>query len=211
VKTDDVWIGCVTASLLFIALITVGRNVFGDMTNWGPHVRRVVVFRIDAIGYGFLLYLIFQRVSISWNNFSRWAALGLLFATAGLVVFINIRMLNDDATWLKRAFPFAAAAFDVSAVVSFLSLNFLFSSRQLTAVCTFLGRISYPVYLFHLIALYLLSSLGLVYGLTGVLVYLAVVVVSSALFNYGFEQPILSARPHYKFRTSEPLMGIRAP
>jgi peptidoglycan/LPS O-acetylase OafA/YrhL len=45
------------AAVLFVILITTLRAVFGDDTRWGPDVRRVAIFRIDSIGYGFLLYL----------------------------------------------------------------------------------------------------------------------------------------------------------
>jgi peptidoglycan/LPS O-acetylase OafA/YrhL len=207
-RSSDVWSRCIAASLLFIALTTIARLFLGDPIEWGPHVRRVVAFRIDSIGYGFLLYLLVQRTSISQTTSSRWMILGLFLVTAALALFINMRMLSDDAIWLKHAFPFASALFGIAAILTFLSFNDLLRTRWLSVACIYFGRISYPVYLFHLVVLYLLVALGLVYGLTGMLLYFAVVVLCATLFFYGFEQPILVARPHYKSYGTEPLMSV---
>jgi len=194
--------GYVAATLLFIALVTASRIFFGDMIEWGPHVRRVVIFRVDAIAYGFLLYLIVQRASNSRIIFSRWITV-LLIMTTVLVVSINMQMLSGNEVLLEHAFPFASAAFGSSAILAFLSFNDLLRPRWLYGACIYLGRISYPVYLFHLVVLYLLVAWGLVHGLSGMFLYLAVVVLCATAFFYGFEQPILSARPHYKSSTTK--------
>jgi len=207
-RSTDVRSRCIAISLFFIALIAVARLSFGDMIEWGPAVRRVVVFRVDAIGYGFLLYLIAQRAKFSWTTSSRLIIFGLFLVTAALALFINMRMLNDDAAWLKHAFPFASAVFGISAILAFISFNELLRTGWLSAACIYLGRISYPVYLFHLVVLYLLVALGLLDGMTGMLLYFAVVVLCATLFFYGFEQPILAARPHYKSYDTKSLMSV---
>src|SRR5215203_4296726 len=48
----------VFAALAFIAVVTLARTLLGDDEHWGAEVRRVVVFRIDSIAYGFLFYLL---------------------------------------------------------------------------------------------------------------------------------------------------------
>ena len=45
------------AAILFILSITILRTMLGNGDDWGAAVRRVVVFRIDSIAYGFLLIL----------------------------------------------------------------------------------------------------------------------------------------------------------
>ena len=49
----------------------------------------------------------------------------------------------------------------------------------------------------------LLARLGFATGLSGLLLYSFVVIVCAALFNYGFEQPILARRPRYKQKASD--------
>ena len=71
-------------SLAVIAAIGVLRAFCGDFDNWGPEVRRVVLFRFDSIVYGFLLFAFAQRVESAnmpchyfWRSFCRaWPASG---------------------------------------------------------------------------------------------------------------------------------------
>jgi len=64
------WSEYIWAALLFIACITLLRFVYGAVEDWGAHVRRVVVFRIDSIAYGFLLYLVLQRATFALTSSS---------------------------------------------------------------------------------------------------------------------------------------------
>src|SRR6185437_5432146 len=40
----------------FIAAVTIARTMAPETDHWGNGVRRVVAYRMDAIGYGFLLH-----------------------------------------------------------------------------------------------------------------------------------------------------------
>lgn len=192
------WFEYVCAAVLFIACISLIRSVYGDTADWGAQVRRVVVFRIDAIAYGFLLYLVLQRVRFEWNRRLRFLAFLLLAATTIALLHINGQMLESDAGWLRRIHPFVSAAFGMSTLVFFLSVNSLFQAPWQSAVCTYLGHISYPTYLFHLVILYLLALyLPQHAELWHFFVYVAAVVLFTTVFFYGFDRPILASRPRY--------------
>jgi peptidoglycan/LPS O-acetylase OafA/YrhL len=207
VKAEDVWYRYLIAALLFIITVTAGRHLFGNLPDWGAGVRRVVAFRVDSIGYGFLLYLILQRANIGWNNLLRSLSLILLITTTSALVWININIISDGQAWPRTLYPFASAAFGISAVLFFLSINSLVG--WMSAACDFLGRISYPMYLFHLAILYFLARFGVASGLHGLLLYTLAVIACAALFHYGFEQPILVHRPRYKAHASRPLEIVR--
>jgi hypothetical protein len=114
------------------------------MADWGAHVRRVVIFRIDSIAYGFLLFLFLQQVKFEWTTRLRFLAFLLLVATTFALLYINGKMLKSDSRWLKEIHPFASAAFGMATLGFFLSLNLLFRGRWRGAVCRYLGQISLP-------------------------------------------------------------------
>jgi peptidoglycan/LPS O-acetylase OafA/YrhL len=197
-KSSNEWWGYVRAAVLFIAAITLLRTVYGDFADWGAQVRRVVVFRIDSIAYGFLLYLIVQRATFEWNARLRCLALLLLAATTAAVFLVDLRMIDSNAAWLRHIHPFVSAAFGMATLLFFLSLNPLVQSRWMRAGCTYLGHISYPTYLFHLVILYgLVRLLPQHDGLWQFPLYATSVVVFTTIFFYGFDKPILASRPRY--------------
>ena len=66
------------------------------------------------------------------------------------------------------------------------------------AVSAYLGHISHPIYLFHLVILYVLARyLPQHNELWHFVPYVTAVVLFTTLFHYGFERPILAARPRY--------------
>ncbi|HMK13842.1 MAG TPA: acyltransferase, partial [Burkholderiales bacterium] len=200
VKRKDVWHQCLIAALLFIMTVSACRLYFGNTPDWGASVRRVVAFRVDSIGYGFLLYLLLQRSKIVWNNLSRLLSLTFLIAAISVLFCVNIKIFSDGQAWPRALYPFASAAFGIAAVLFFLSLNSLVGWMSLA--CDFLGRISYPMYLFHIAILYFLAHFGISSGFPGLLLYSFAVIACATLFHYGFEQPILAYRPRYKAHPS---------
>jgi peptidoglycan/LPS O-acetylase OafA/YrhL len=194
--TGDWYVGAV---VLFIVVITLIRSVYGDAADWGAGVRRVAVFRIDSMAYGFLLYLVLQQVKFEWNVRLRSLALLWLVAITILLLYVNTAMPGNDAAWLRHINPFVSAAFGMSTLVLFLSLNSLFNASWTKAICKYFGQISYPAYLFHLAILYGLASFLPHYNeLWSLLLYVGAVVLFATIFFLGFERPILASRPRYQ-------------
>lgn len=189
----------VGAVVLFIVVITLIRSAYGDTADWGAGVRRVAVFRIDSIAYGFLLYLVLQQVKLEWNVRLRSLALLWLAAMTILLLYVNTAMLGNDAAWLKHINPFVSAAFGMSTLVLFLSLDSLFNASWMKTICKYFGQISYPAYLFHLAILYGLARFLPHYNeLWSLLLYIGAVVLFTTIFFLGFEKPILASRPRYQ-------------
>jgi peptidoglycan/LPS O-acetylase OafA/YrhL len=189
----------VSAALAFIAIITVIRFLLGDMQDWGASVRRVVVFRIDSIAYGFLLFLVVRQFGFGGGNTSRIISIVALVAATALLGFLNGLIEHGDLHWARHIHPFASAAFGMSALAFFLSFNSWFSGPYMAALSTYLGRISYPAYLFHLVILYaLFRSIPNVYSLVPFALYVAAVFGFATFFFYTVERNILAARPRYQ-------------
>jgi Predicted acyltransferases len=211
-KGTGEWFQYACATVLLITCISLLRFVYADTADWGAQVRRVVVFRIDSIAYGFLLYLVLQRVRFEWSL--RLGTLAFLILAAATVVLIKVNdeMLTNDAVWLRHIHPFASAAFGVSTLVFFLSLNSLFQGPVRRAVCSYLGRISYPMYLFHLAVLYGLARvLPQDNAAWHFLLYVATAMLVSTAFYHGFEKPILAMRPRYPHLAATGVAPIHDP
>jgi peptidoglycan/LPS O-acetylase OafA/YrhL len=70
--------------ICFILFILFARH-FGDQGNWDAAVRRVTIFRIDSIAWGFLLFMAMKRVApfeirTSKDRTLLGASLGLFLA-----------------------------------------------------------------------------------------------------------------------------------
>lgn len=211
-RVTGAWFEYAGAAVLFILVITLIRLAYGDMGDWGEHVRRVVEFRIDSIAYGFLLYLILEQAKFEWNAALRLIAFLLLAASTALLFYINLQMLEGQAAWPKHIHPFVSAAFGMSTVTFFLSINALLRMEWMKAIGTCLGQISYPVYLFHLAILYVLARFLPPHNdAWHFLLYAGAVVLFTTIFFHGFEKPILASRPRYRHVTATGVAPIHDP
>ena len=170
--------------------------------DWDLNVRRVTLFRIDSIVWGFLLYLALERrspiVLEAAAGRRRLTALLVLLAVAiPAELAVTIAAIKGDAL-AQLAFPYLSAAFGMIAVGAVWMSEGLFRNRFVRGASFYLGRISYSVYLFHLILIMalkpLLASTPLALQLV---VYGLAILALSTLFFAGFERPILAARPYY--------------
>ena len=87
-----------------------------------------------------------------------------------------------------------------------------FRGRFVRGASFYLGRISYSVYLFHLMIVMalkpMIASAPLVLQLA---IYVALILTLSTIFFAGFERPILAARPYYTAARGEAAAALAAP
>lgn len=189
--------GIIGCTVLFILVITLLRLSAGPLDDWGASVRRVVVFRIDSIAYGFGLHLLVKGGLI--EKF-RAVPLGLALLLSG-VCSVWITLLTEDGNGVaKQLFPFAAMIFGSSAILLALSLDAAVKrSAGASKAGVLLGHFSYSIYLFHTVFLVLImapanSGHGLALQLAA---YCMICGVFSAAFYFSFELPFLKIRPRY--------------
>jgi peptidoglycan/LPS O-acetylase OafA/YrhL len=199
----------VLTAILYIAVVTAARFWFGVTADWGADVRRVVIFRVDSIAYGFLLYIALERAVLAGRSIAGSALAFAACAAVAYGVTLGIAGHPDYAEF----FPFCAAACGISAIVFFRALEPVFHYHPwIAGFCYFAGRISYSVYLFHLlIAVGLRSVLGGLPLLLQLAAYLCCCVAASTLFFRYFERPILAARPRYPSARSGQPMELPVP
>ena len=216
------WFYVLFAPALFVVALALGRSdrrlaaIFGMLVilavaavrlrfaphDWDLNVRRVTLFRIDSIVWGFLLYLALERrAPFALNVASDRLRLSALLAALAVAIpaefAVAILAVGGDPL-AQRAFPYASAAFGMILVGVLWRAEGLFRSRAVRGASFFLGRISYSAYLFHLLIIMALKPrLGHAPLALQLTIYLLAILAFSTVFFAGFERPILMARPYY--------------
>ena len=190
------------AIAILVIVVVAGLRLALAPHDWDVNVRRVTLFRIDSIVWGFLLYLALERIApIALDDAERRKGLGLLVALLALSIpaelGVAIAAVGGDPS-AQQAFPFVSAAFGMVCVGVLRQAEDAFRGRFVRGVSFYLGRISYSVYLFHIMIVMALkpriASAPLVLQLA---IYVALMLTLSTIFFAGFERPILTARPYY--------------
>ena len=194
-------------AILVIIVVAALRLSFSPH-DWDLNVRRVTLFRINSIVWGFLLYLEFERREpLALDDASgRWR-LGALLGAARDCGPGRARRRGPGCR--RRSVGSTGISLRLGGVrhdavgAVWLSED-LFRNRFVRGVSFYLGRISYSVYLFHLI---LIMALKPMLAAAPLALQLAIYVLStfalSTLIFAGFERPILAARPYYGARGAQ--------
>jgi peptidoglycan/LPS O-acetylase OafA/YrhL len=187
---------------VLVILVVAALRLATAPHDWDLNVRRVTLFRIDSIVWGFLLYLALERrAPIAPDAASgRWrltALLALLAVSIPSELLVAIRAVSGDRL-AQYAFPYVSAAFGMVCVGALWRAEGLFRSRVVRGASFYLGRVSYSVYLFHLIIIMALKPMiGPAPLAAQLAIYVLAILAFSTIFFAGFERPILAARPYY--------------
>ena len=188
----------VAVTLVFIGIVTVARALLGDFADWGADVRRVVVFRVDAIAYGFLLYVAVERLFSDYFMKVSLAAAGAAVVASTVLLFWATASIDVENSLLAKQLYFPLAAiFGSSFVLAAVKSEHIVASRRwLAGAGLWGGRTSYSTYLFHTIFLAGLGSVESALPLTlKLLSYVVLVALFTSVFYRTVEKPILLARP----------------
>lgn len=193
-------LSAVTGSAIFLGLFLTIKLAMVDLVpNAGLVARRLVIFRLDAICFGFLLYVFYRWLSQRRPGAVGWVGVALLGA-GSFLLFIVLRLIsNSDATSYRLLFMYIAPMFAAGVLFASIALEPVFKrSPVLATIAKRGGAISYDVYLFHTVLLLLWSVVFVDWGFwPRFSIYLVLLVaVSQLCFSY-FEKPILAARPSY--------------
>ena len=96
----------------------------------------------------------------------------------------------------KIIFHYIVALWGSLVVLFFYIIDKKIENDYLIKFNLFLGKISYSIYLFHLLIIYIISLLNISILLT-IFIFLLTQILISSLLYYYFEKPILKLRPSY--------------
>ena len=184
----------IIASLFFIILIFLIRFFFANHDDWGSDVRRIVLFRLDSIAFGFLLYF-FKDLIV--NNKKNLFKLFILFLIVSLITFKLFESnIEENLLYLKLISHYVIAIWGSSLLIFVYLLDKYIVNKFLIKMNFFLGKISYSTYLFHLLLIYIIGSFNEInFEFFLVIFTVSQVLISIMLFNI-IENPILKSRPN---------------
>jgi peptidoglycan/LPS O-acetylase OafA/YrhL len=160
-------------------------------------VRRLVIFRLDSICFGFILF-----IGLSWLHERRKPVVGgiaaLLLIASSLALIAIFKQIWDGHRGLPQLmFFYLVAVFGASLIaVASACEPIVRKIYAVTWTATWLGRLSYDMYLFHVaLIVAIFGAGGSFFG--GILGYFILLSALCGIIYYFFERPILAARPGY--------------
>jgi peptidoglycan/LPS O-acetylase OafA/YrhL len=183
---------CAIFIAVFFAFKLAGAALYPD---WDTVARRLVIFRLDSIAFGFLLYLFLSPFFTS--NRARLLYFVFLGLASVAMIWTMASVYSNADTAVRFSYFYVSALFSGSLIMVFYANNDAFLKwNRATRVSTFFATISYDIYLFHIpvmlvIDRFLAPPVGLF------VLYLVGVLGLSCLIRLTIEDRILAARPSY--------------
>lgn len=193
-------------TLIIIFMITYFRiryhnnHNFESFEAWSHNVRKVVIYRIDSIYYGFIGAFVTINYASIWRNYKK------IFFIVGLLLFIvtHLFILINDAQ--PTSFPLFYSVFYLPLIsISLLLLFPVFSNWETGTILkkqiTYISILSYGIYLinYSLILLTIqyfidIENVSLITKLLLLIMFWIVTFYGSYLLYRYFEKPMTDLR-----------------
>lgn len=182
-----------------IRFLNPNFNTISTLNEWNLHIKSVVIFRIDAILWGFVLAWLFYFYS---DKLYKYRVYFLIFAAHLYVLqFFTLNILRIEV----HSFPiyFKVFYFTFSSITIMFAFPFFLYFEKISIfvkkIFEILSKISYSAYLVHYSIISMLLKNNDFFGLNQsnfnkILIYfIAIFIISSILYQL-FEKPILKYR-----------------
>ncbi len=181
----------------YVLLFFIVKLVFFYFSN--DDLRRITFFRLDSIAFGFLLFLVINKVSgTTINLFHNNFKIILLIFSFLIVVSSKMVISNPKPIWLLFYIYFTSC-FGMLIVFILVRKNHLFESFKILKLFSFYsGALSYSLYLFHPIILIVVDQYEFKYTSIKFLLYILGTVFLAGMVRYFYEIEILRSRPNYQ-------------
>lgn len=179
--------------VLFIVLPTALRWTVPDALVYGEHIRKVALFRLDAIAYGVAMVAL-------WRRRHPLVARPLPLLAVGLVLVLGICYLGYDPPppqghWLRT---FGLTVMPLGCALCLPASLLIQRLPGVTRAVRLVSAWSYALYLVHLSVIDAVNLHRWAWGLSAFASTVLAIVLTfglSALLHHWFERPILARRP----------------
>ncbi len=197
----------VFVSYLLVFLFIRFFNAFAPLNGRDPDegIRKVVLFRLDAVMYG-VLFAYFNHYKSQILDRIKTRLLITCIVLFNIIFYLCIHyrlvfMVQEDTTvrFLRNAFLYLITPFALSLCLPYAISVKTISSRVLSNSILHISKISYSMYMVHFSLIYRPLFMTLKESSFGKLfvyyiLYWAIVVVLSSLMYKYFEQPMMNLR-----------------
>ena len=190
------------AILCYIVLFTGLRASLGNvstMLNWDEHIRKVVMFRLDAIGYGVLAaYFSWFHPSTTMKLSRPLFAAGCVLLMISAILFLNPVLTNKSSFFLNTFF-FSLNSLGFSLLIPWFK-NRRCDNRLVSYAVTHVSIASYSMYLLHGSCLFfqqLIFPVRLIPCAINMALFMALTLVFSTLACKFFELPATRLRDRF--------------
>ncbi len=174
----------------FIRLIYFLNNDF----SFGQDIRRITLFRLDAISFGIIFYIYKQYIIELLNKFKKFA---FFFLFILYLIFVN--NIGTNSVFISQILLLICNLFSIICFYFFITEENFFK-KKLKKISIFLGRVSYSIYLSHLLIILVLKKFNLLeFSFLSFLLFLTSTIFISFLSRSLIEEPLLTLRPKFKF------------
>jgi peptidoglycan/LPS O-acetylase OafA/YrhL len=153
-----VLVGCSLLSVIFFYLIT---RHFNDASYW--FWERQIIARFSEFGWGILAaYLFVKQVKVSsWLRGVKGNLVGLMFCVAGRVMMMTEFYSHTGGfSTFSRSFSVTLMTFGFAVICySVIMGRSVFSRFLATWPMQYIGRISYSIYLWHSLVIFLMEGI----------------------------------------------------
>ena len=178
-----------------------------DLEFWNSNLKAIVIYRLDAIFYGFILVYYFETYKgfiKKMRNKMLFIGLVLLFLTIVFIPSFGMTIQKHPWYWNVAYLPLNSLAIAmILPYLFYLETSRAFIKKTIQNISVF----SYSMYLFHYTCLlYLMDilidfeGLSLVYRVFWALVYVFLTYVCSTLLYKYFEKPMTDLRDNFRIR-----------
>lgn len=177
-------------------------QVISSNPEWDGGVRNIVVYRLDAIGYGVLVaYFNYYHPNALRKHKNKLLALGVLLSGLSVAIFSH-SLLTSLETFFNKTFLFAMTSLGFALTLPWFK-ELRASHRATIGLVSHISIASYSMYLIHwsfvLPLLQNYSPVRIPWLVNYVLFFVLTFVLSTAVYNY-YERPLTGLREKFTER-----------
>ena len=186
----------VVCIIIIIIVSLIRENI--TYYNWGSEVRRVALFRVDAIAFGgvgyFIVYFLYRYKYLNIILFS----LALLSAA---IIFYYLKKYQIDSNFvhikvLSNYIFYYMYLFSIC-IIGLFDRLFIISKICIKNFISELAYWAYPLYLMHILIIDLIKNIGIESLVVKIFIIIVLNFLCAFIIRKYIELPFIKARPKY--------------
>ncbi len=188
----------IISTCLIIILVTFFIRMNFSYNDWGGEIRRVSLFRLDAIAFGGISYFFFQK----YINYKYLKLLVILLGASSLIfVYYYFALYLENKTFksliLSSNLIFYYLYLFCISVIFLLDKTIKVANLLAKNIISELANWAYPLYLMHILIIDLIKSLNINSLLINILLILFINFLTAHIVRKYLELPFIKIRPKY--------------